>query len=83
MDSLPSRFDPGSGYVEEKVSMLSPFFYIYSREWLLKLVKESVYLNLFTIVVRSDHSNEKLNLSSYIRQKNETRNGTLKSTMNP
>ena len=31
------------------------FFYIYSREWLLKLVKESVYLNLFTIVVKSNH----------------------------
>ena len=40
------------------------FFYIYSREWLLKLVKESVYLNLFTIVVRSDHSSGKIKMSA-------------------
>ena len=59
------------------------FFYMFLREWPMKLVRESVYLNLFTIVVKSDRFSGKLNLSSYIKQKNVTRNGTLKSTMNP
>ena len=51
--SIPVR--PRVWVHEGESFLIFSFFCVFSQEWLMKLVGESVYLNLFTIVVKSNH----------------------------